>query len=418
MFMVNNGVNMVYHIVNKAQLPEVEALWDYCFEKREEPFFKYYFTEYCGKDNLVMAGFEEEKGAERLKTMLHINPYMLRIRGVDQLAPYLVGIATAPEARGRHLLRGLLQACFELLRARGYCFVTLMPIYAGIYLPYEFSFCYEKLRYAWNVGSLDLPRATLSTVTMELEQMPIAEEGHAYAMGVQELVAPIYESLQTAAHAVPKRTPFQWKKLLSVHALENLRCAYVRMGEEICAYMFYRIKDHIFEIQELLAKNEEAKLELLRFVERQRSEADRAIWLAEAWDKTYLFLPDLNKAPQRLPFMMARCVDAREALNRLTPPTGLRGVENNVVLLLTDKLLDRNNHLLKLSLQDGKLDVQSTLEQEQVVMDMAAFTQLYFGFLNATELYEAGRLRCQDTEKLAFLDSLFPKQRNWINEYF
>lgn len=409
---------MIYHIVNKAQMPAVEALWDYCFEKREEPFFKYYFEEYCGKDNLVMAGFEEEKGAERLKTMLHLNPYMLRIRGVDQLAPYLVGIATAPEARGKHLLRGLLQAGFELLRARGYCFATLMPIYAGIYLPYEFSFCYEKLRYSWSVGSLALPRATLSTVALEVEQMPIATEGQAYALQVQELAAPIYEALLATAHAMPKRTPFQWKKLLSVHALENLRCAYVRAGEEICGYMFYRIKDHVFEIQELLAKSREAKLELLRFVERQRSEADTAVWLAEAWDKTYLFLPDSNKAPQKLPFMMARCVDAREALNRLTLPAELRDMKNDVVLLLTDKLLDRNNHLLKLTLQDGKLDVQSTLEQEQVVMDMAAFTQLYLGFLNATELYEAGRLRCQDTEKLAFLDRLFPKEHNWINEYF
>ena len=91
-----------------------------------------------------------------------------------------------------------------------------------------------------------------------------------------------------------------------------------------------------------------------------------------------------------------------------------------MVLLLTDKVIDRNNHLLKLYVEAGSVEVKTTIEQEEVVMDMGTFTQLYFGAFSATELCEAGRIRVKAgaEEKLELLDSLFPKQRNFINEYF
>ena len=125
---------MIYRVVNEERMPEVADLWAYCFEKKEDPFFQYYFKEYCGKDNMVIGGFDKIGEREVLRTMLHLNPYMLRIRGEEQIVPYIVGVATAPEARGQHLFAPLLETAFEVLRSQGFSFVTLMPIFAGIYL--------------------------------------------------------------------------------------------------------------------------------------------------------------------------------------------------------------------------------------------------------------------------------------------
>ncbi len=73
-------------------MPQVEELWDYCFEKRNDPFFKFYFEQYCGLRNIVIGGFESFDEALSLQTMVHVNPYMLRVRGREMLVPYLVGI--------------------------------------------------------------------------------------------------------------------------------------------------------------------------------------------------------------------------------------------------------------------------------------------------------------------------------------
>lgn len=103
---------------------------------------------------MVIGGFDKVGEEEKLRTMLHVNPYMLHLRGQDMLVPYLVGIATAPEARGQHLLRPLLETAFEVLRSQGFPFVTLMPISAGIYLPYEFAYCYYRHEYKMPLAKL------------------------------------------------------------------------------------------------------------------------------------------------------------------------------------------------------------------------------------------------------------------------
>lgn len=406
---------MIYRVVNEERMPQVAELWDYCFEKRQEPFFQYYFGEYVGKNNMVIGGFEkvgpvDENGKqrERLRTMVHVNPYMLRIRGHEQLTPYLVGVATAPEARGQHAFGPLLQTTFEVLRSEGFTFATLMPIYAGIYLPYEFAYCYFGLQYKMSLTDLarELAGAAGKELAVERESLQ------------KELLAPLYAKLTSQYNGVPLRTEFQWKKLLTVHELEGMQCAVVYREGEPCGYMFYYISEGCFTVHELLADGFDARNRLLQYASMHQSAAKEFAWIAPAWDKTYLGFADQSLAPQVKPFMMARCLDARKALAQLVAPEGAQA--GSVVVLLTDKVIDRNNHLLKLYVKDGAVEVKSTIEQEEVIMDMGAFTQLYFGAFSATELFEAGRIRVKaGTEaKLSLLESLFPKQRTFINEYF
>jgi predicted acetyltransferase len=144
---------MTYRVVNEARMPQVMDLWDYCFEKKDDPFYQWYFAEYCGKNNMVIGGFDEQ---DKLQNMLHLNPYMLNLRGTQQLTPYIVGVATAPECRGQHLFRPLLETAFEVLRSQNFPFALLMPINAGIYLPYEFSFCYYRHKYDMPLEKLQL----------------------------------------------------------------------------------------------------------------------------------------------------------------------------------------------------------------------------------------------------------------------
>ena len=92
---------MDFHLINEKNLAKVESLWDYCFEKKDSYFFKWYFKEYCLKQNAVLGGFNKQ-GV--LSTMVHLNPYTLKLRGMEAVTSYLVGVATDPAARGRQAL--------------------------------------------------------------------------------------------------------------------------------------------------------------------------------------------------------------------------------------------------------------------------------------------------------------------------
>ena len=114
--------------------------------------------------------------------------------------------------------------------------------------------------------------------------------------------------------------------------------------------------------------------------------------------------------------MMARCIDAATALQALTVPEQMP--DGEITLLLSDKLIALNNYLLKLTVSGGQLTMKLTDAAEDVTMGMGAFTQLYFGAFSASELAAAGKIKVAAPEKLAFLDALFPRQSNYINEYF
>ena len=115
---------MDFRLLNSAFLPQAAELWDYCFEKKGDPFYERYFSEYCLKQNSVIGGFDGDK----LACMLHLNPYAITLRGQTLRLPYIVGVATAPEYRGQHLTRPLLETAFTVLRAQGAAFALLMPI--------------------------------------------------------------------------------------------------------------------------------------------------------------------------------------------------------------------------------------------------------------------------------------------------
>ena len=53
---------MEFRLASAGDLPQVMGLWDYCFEKKEDPFFQWYFREYCLQHNKVVGGFDEESG--------------------------------------------------------------------------------------------------------------------------------------------------------------------------------------------------------------------------------------------------------------------------------------------------------------------------------------------------------------------
>ena len=392
-------------IVTEAELPQVMALWDYCFEKQEDPFFQWYFQEYCLQHNLVLGGFSEEDG--HLQNMLHLNPYGILLRGQEERVPYIVGVATDPADRGHNLTKALLQSAFRLLRQKGCAFALLMPVYAGIYRKYDFAFCYRKHVYEMPLEKLGVPAVAGNLQVRH------------YSSYDSTLFEDVYAALADGYNGLPIRTDFQWGKLLTVPQLEKVQATVVYHGSEPRGYMFYQItEDKTFFIQELVALTPDAKRALLHYAAGHRSAADKLYWEAMEDDLTYLDFPDADRAGRVKPFMMARCFDAVQALNRYEVPEHCPN--GQVTLLLQDDLIEENNSLVTLTAEDGKLYLEKGTDHADAAVSMGAFTQLYFGAYTFTQLVEAGqiRMRAYTPGLLSFLDGLFPKCINYINEYY
>lgn len=117
----------------------VENLWAYCFEPKEHPFFRWYFTNMYKPEN-VLLGFREDN----LACLAHLNPYKINVRHTVLPVSYVVGLATHPAARRGGLGGQLLSASLQEMKRRGQGIHILMPSKAGFYQQYGYElYCHQ-----------------------------------------------------------------------------------------------------------------------------------------------------------------------------------------------------------------------------------------------------------------------------------
>ena len=82
--------------------------------------------------------------------------------------------------------------------------------------------------------------------------------------------------------------------------------------------------------------------------------------------------------------------------------------------------LEENENLVTLGVDTGSLYLENATGDGDAVIPMGAFTQLCFGAFTFSQLVEAGKIRMRSYTPglLSFLDALFPKCVNFINEYY
>lgn len=118
-------------------------LWEEAFPEDSKAFDDYYFTEKM-KDNRVLV--LEEDG--RIVSMLHQNPYRIRVREQVWRSDYIVGVATAQDRRHRGYMRQLLNRMMMEMREEEMPFTFLMPADEAIYRPFGFVYIFDQPRWA------------------------------------------------------------------------------------------------------------------------------------------------------------------------------------------------------------------------------------------------------------------------------
>lgn len=215
---------MICRFLDLKDAPQVEKLWDSCFEKRQEPFFRFYFEEYCFKKNRVFGGFTIEG---ELVTMMHLNPYRVRVNGGVMQVPYIVGVATAEKFRGHHYMGAMLEECCALLRQEGVPFVFLMPAAASIYSPYGF------------VGIDWHAQPPLAEVEKNFTLVPCDLE--------MENFRPRYDAYMAGRNGVVRSTG-DWEKLLALASADNYSAYFLQQDRKILGYAVVDAKGEVLEI--------------------------------------------------------------------------------------------------------------------------------------------------------------------------
>lgn len=126
--------------LDKTEYKCTIPLWNEAFPKDSPSFVEYYYNTKIENSRILVK--EDENG--RILTMLHRNPYRVKVRGAVWNLDYIVGVATAEDARHQGNMRKVLNRTLRDMYDEGVPFTYLMPADEAIYTPFGFTFIFTQ----------------------------------------------------------------------------------------------------------------------------------------------------------------------------------------------------------------------------------------------------------------------------------
>ena len=135
---------IIYMKVRKLRQEEhirTRKLWEEIFTEDTPEFWDYYYSVKTSDNEIYVI---EDDG--EIVSMLHLNPYQMRVKDKIFKTHYIVAVATDERYRHQGLMRQLLNHAMKIMADRGEPFTFLMPAAEAIYKPFGFEFVYEQNR--------------------------------------------------------------------------------------------------------------------------------------------------------------------------------------------------------------------------------------------------------------------------------
>lgn len=193
-------------------------LWEEIFTEDTPEFLDYYYSIKIKNNEIYVI---EDDG--EIVSMLHLNPYEMRIGDKLFQTHYIVAVATKENYRKRGLMRQLLNYVLQVMTDRGEPFTFLMPADEAIYKRFGFKFIYEQKRE--KVSGKKCEDSTLEVFEASTEQC--------------QAIANFANELLAAYNVVIWRDEEYYKMILKEQVSENGGILVAKRGGEIVGVFCY-----------------------------------------------------------------------------------------------------------------------------------------------------------------------------------
>lgn len=419
---------MQFRRATEADRKSIEALWAYCFEKPDEPFFQWYFSRVCQMDDVVVAEENQHIAAD-----LHLRPYTLNLRGNSMPVDYMVGVATHPAARGRGIASKLLKNAFRISRSRGKSAVILMPSDASFYMPLGCSFYVQQ----WERSAAPEWLARIGEKPEKAMTVSSPDEWH--------ILASVYEKFTEKRNGFTQRDEKTWRTFIEGQLNEG----YIAVtGDETgpTGYLCYGIDGRRLIANEMAYASDRGHRGLYAFMAGHRGSIDRCTWYEPLDDCSFYYWPNGAEHTyienRTFPFMMARITDPVGVIDGLPCEKQIHGEYS---FQLVDPVLSENNGIYMVRAEDGEIhalqddifyklrlhiedtsgiDLGNHIPEPSFCMNVNTLAELVFGTSDFNELLKRNQITwlTKDEavkEKISrFMMGILPEKDNWIAEWY
>ncbi len=343
-------------LINRIEKKDAEMvcqkMWRDIFGDSEEYVSWYFEQKWQENEAFILRDDREE-----ICSMLHLNPYKIKMQKEDLDLHYIVGVCTRPDQRKKGLMGQLIKEAFQWLYEKKEPFSYLMPAREGIYEPYDFRKIYQAQKEKVKEASCDEKKAIYRFVDYREVEEPEREK--------LEAVASQYLSSRFCMYARRSQDYFQQivaemqachGKLLLIYEEQNLK-----------GYLEYGAEENSVEVFEIAGE-----------IERESVYASFMTYLKDngkGEEFQVNVIPFEHKEGHKGHSIMARIIHFPECASLLRSKNS-----KEIRLKIRDSYISQNNGKWQLNVKEDGCQVIPLKESEPVEkeMDIGEFCDYFF----------------------------------------
>ena len=368
-------------------------IWNYCFNDGPK-FTDYYFKNKYKNYNTIVV--EEETD---IVSSLQLNQYEIKLNDKVYDTSYVVGVSTLPQVRGKGYMKHIMDFTLNELYRKNQLVSILMPIDYRLYRKYGYEHCYDQIEYEIDIADLSGFKSKGFLKKAKLDN-------------INDLIN-IENNFLKDLNGTIIRDKNYYENLFKEVESEDGHI-YIHEDELKDGYIIYFINNENIFVRELYYNNLNALKGILRFLYNHNTQCKKVTISSPIDDKIRFILSNPKTANIKLkPFMMGRVINFKKYLESLN----IKSNENlSINISVKDDFIKENNKIFKIHLNNNKLNVESGDYIPDVEFNINTITQLAFSYINGKEAYLLNDLK-ENKKVIEFLDLIFVKKENYVNEY-
>lgn len=368
-------------------------IWNYCFDDGPK-FTDYYFNDKYKHENTIVVEDDEE-----IVSSLQLSQYNLKLNDKIYDTSYVVGVSTFPQARGKGYMKHIMDFTLNELYRKNQLVSILMPIDYRLYRKYGYEHCYDQIEYEIDIADLSGFKSKGFLKKAKLDN-------------INDLIN-IENNFLKDLNGTIIRDKNYYENLFKEVESEDGHI-YIHEDELKDGYIIYFINNENIFVRELYYNNLNALKGILRFLYNHNTQCKKVTISSPIDDKIRFILSNPKTANIKLkPFMMGRVINFKKYLESLN----IKSNENlSINISVKDDFIKENNKIFKIHLNNNKLNVESGDYIPDVEFNINTITQLAFSYINGKEAYLLNDLKA-NKKVIEFLDLIFVKKENYVNEY-
>ena len=323
----------------------------------------------------------------------------------------ITAVGTYPEYSRNGLMHKLIYASLKQLREDGYYISYLFPYSIPYYRKKGFEIMSDIVEY--QIRDTQIPH---------YDEIP----GQVRRLSTDHAdIKKVYHQFAIKTHGAMIRNEISWnekhqedyweEKFIDRNASLQAAVYYDEDGQPL-GYMFYRIMEENFYIDELITLKENARKALWNFIYAHQSMVYKVFGKTTGNEAVAFLMQDSEIKQSLSPYFMARIVD----LIKFVEQFPFLKEDFHMRWAISDPLAEWNNGTFEVKSKEGvnKIEkVNDELEENAIHMTVQTLITLLLGYLRPTYLYDMERIKGK-AESIALLENIIPTGVPTFVDYF